>query len=367
LNKPVFLISAVNLNEGGPLSILKDAANNFVEYFISDYKLVLLVHNKNLLDNICLNQSVEVYEYAYPKKSWFLRLWFEYVHCYFISKKIKPYLWFALHDITPNVECTNKILYYHNPAPFYKLSIREAWIEKSLIFFNLFYSLFYRINIHTNKYVIVQQQWIREEFEQRYNLKNVIVSYPNAWINEKINMNVSAINNKFCFFYPSLPRVFKNFEVLLEAAATLEKLHYDFEVVLTFDGSENKYASKLVKKYSYLSCIKFVGIQKREELSALYNYASCLVFASKLETWGLPITEMKLFNKPMLLADSKYAHETVGNYHKACFFEPDDPVQLGELMKKAIKGTLEFHTSEFMSPQPPFTKTWKELFSLILT
>jgi glycosyltransferase involved in cell wall biosynthesis len=358
-------VSAVNLTEGGPLSIFHDAVNGFITNFIKEYRLILLVHNKSLLNAIHESEDVKIIEYAYPKSSWILRIWFEYVHCYFISKKIKPYLWFALHDITPNVKCSNRVVYCHNPAPFYKLSLKEAWTEKSLIFFNFFYSFFYRINICSNKYVVVQQQWMRKEFERRYKIKNIIVAYPEVLLNKTIKDDISA--GRFTFFYPSLPRVFKNFETVLDACEILEKSGNYFDMIFTFDGSENKYAAELVKKYGHLSSVKFIGARTREETMQLYHRASCLVFASKLETWGLPISEVKLFNKPMLLADCKYAQETAGDYDQVCFFEAGNAYQLSELMKQAIKENLAFTPTEFIAPSQPFTKSWSELFSLILS
>jgi glycosyltransferase involved in cell wall biosynthesis len=363
--KPVVVISGVNLNEGGPLSIMKDAVRAFANHFASEYQLVLLVHNKHLLYDVDIRDA-EVKEIAYPKKNWLLRVWFEYVHCYFISKKIKPYLWFALHDMTPNVRCENRIVYCHNPAPFYKLSLREAWIEKSLIFFNFFYGLFYRINIRKNKYVVVQQQWIQKEFEKRYKISNVIVSHPDMQMQNDTEYIQSDKQNKFYFFYPSLPRVFKNFEVLLNATEILLKVRNDFEVMFTFDGTENKYASTLIRRFGNLPVVRFIGVKRREELLQLYRNASCLVFASKMETWGLPITEMKPFNKPMLLANYKYAQETAGDYDKVCFFEGDDALQLSKLMSNAIDNILAFNAQLTAQPTQPCAKNWKELYQLIL-
>ncbi|QEC68019.1 glycosyltransferase family 4 protein [Panacibacter ginsenosidivorans] len=365
--KQVIVISGVNLTEGGPLSILKDAANNFVTHFISGYILVLLVNKKSLLDDICFDPRVEIQEYKYPKRSWLLRLWFEYIHCWFISRKIKPFIWLALHDMTPNVKCANRIVYCHNPAPFYKPGLREILLEKSLLFFKLFYGLFYYININKNKFVIVQQEWIRREFEYRYKIKNTIVSYPNVQMDVDKSESVYSAGRSFCFLYPSLPRVFKNFEVLLAAAEILKKSKYNFEIILTFDGSENKYASMLRKKYAHLSCIKFTGIQKRNELINLYNIASCIVFASRMETWGLPISEAKLFNKPILVADLQYAHETVGDYDKACFFDAGDAVALASLMENAMNGSLQYHKPCYTKPLQPFVQSWKELYELILS
>jgi glycosyltransferase involved in cell wall biosynthesis len=364
--KETVVISAVNLTEAGPLSILKDATNNFVRHFLKDYKLVLLVNKKDLLKDIRISPQVEIREYAYPKKSWFLRIWFEYVHCWFISKKINPGIWIALHDMTPNVQCKKRVVYCHNPAPFYKPSFQELLIERSLLFFTLFYNWFYRINIHKNDYVVVQQHWMREEFRSRYKINNVIVSYPDV---QQIGSDLvaSGHNIKFSFFYPSLPRVFKNFELLLNAAEKLEKSGYDFEVILTFDGTENKYSSKLVKRYGHLACVRFIGEQDRKTIWQLYNQCSCLVFSSRMETWGLPITEMKFYNKPVLVADKHYAHETVGNYDKACFFDVTNATELASLMENAINDQLQYHTPDYKEPEQPFARSWKELFEMVLS
>ncbi len=364
IEKPLIVFSAVNFVEGGPLSIFKDAIRGFLDNLANDYSLALIVHNKNIFEEF-KNFPIKFLEFKYPKKSWLLRVWFEYVHCYFISKKINPFLWVSLHDITPNVTCKNKVVYCHNPAPFYKLSLHEAKLEKSFIFFNLLYTLFYRVNIHTNKHIIVQQQWLRDEFERRFKVKNVIVAYPGINAPQTVKTNNNG-NVKFQFFFPAFPRVFKNFEVLLQAAELLYQSEKNFEVRLTIDGTENKYASYLLKKYKHVPCIKFIGLQTREKMWQLYGQSSCLVFPSKLETWGLPITEMKLYNKPVLVANCRYSHETVGNYSKAVFFNPGSSTALCNLMQKAIAGTLEFKPVTEMIPAYPFSRNWKELFSLIL-
>ncbi|MEP6844373.1 MAG: glycosyltransferase [Panacibacter sp.] len=366
-SKPVVLISGVNLTEGGPLSIFKDAVKVFTDGYLSAYKLVLLVNNRDLFPELNDNPDIAFCEYAYPKRSWLLKIWFEYVHCFFISKKIKPFLWFSIHDVTPTINTKNKVVYCHNPAPFYKLSLKEIWNEKSLFFFRFFYSVIYRINIRTNSYIIVQQQWLREEFIKRYKVNNVIVAYPDIYIPAVIGNYARKENDVFRFCYPALPRSFKNFEVIFAAAQLLQKKDIKFEVILTLDGTENQYSNQLVQKYKQLSCVKFIGRQSREKTFHLYAICSCLIFPSKMETWGLPITEMKLHNKPILVADFRYAHETVGNYDKACFFDASDPLALAALMEKAINGSLQYYLPDYKIPPQPFVQSWKELFDLILS
>ena len=75
----------------------------------------------------------------------------------------------------------------------------------------------------------------------------------------------------------------------------------------------------------------------------MYNESSCLIFPSKLETWGLPITEYKFFNKPIIVADEKYAIETIGNYNKAIYFESDNTRKLAGFMLDHIEGVSKYH------------------------
>ena len=85
----------------------------------------------------------------------------------------------------------------------------------------------------------------------------------------------------------------KVFEIIFVAVLMLQQTHKDFEVILTLSGNENKYAARLFKKYGHISNLKFIGVQNREKIWELYDHCSCLIFPSKMETWGLPITESR--------------------------------------------------------------------------
>ena len=58
----------------------------------------------------------------------------------------------------------------------------------------------------------------------------------------------------------------------------------------TISGNENKYAKQLLDKYKGISEIKFLGLLSREQVFTIYQQCDALIFPSKLETWGLPIT-----------------------------------------------------------------------------
>ena len=89
------------------------------------------------------------------------------------------------------------------------------------------------------------------------------------------------------------------------------------------------------KHWGDVSSIDFHGLMPKEKLFGYYQAASCFVFPSRVETWGLPITEYMLLNGGrMLLADLPYAHET--SEEKGIFFPATDACKLKELMYESL-------------------------------
>ena len=184
--------------------------------------------------------------------------------------------------------------------------------------------------------------------------------------NLKINKNIEIEKNSF--LYPSFPRVFKNFEVICEATKILEnKGIKNFKVYLTIDGSENLYSKEIAKKYNQLECVKFIGLQPRINLMRYYSKVETVVFPSKIETWGLPITEAKELRKKIILANLPYVHETLGDYENVFFFDPNSSRDLAEKMELVIKGeNIKFDGNIEKNIEEPYCNNWKELFEIIL-
>lgn len=360
--KKIIVVSAINFFEGGPLTILKECLEYLSEHLSNEYRIIALVHDEKLLS---IN-NIELLEYKKSRKSWFRRLYYEYAHFYFLSKRIKPHLWLSLHDITPNVTTDIQAVYCHNPSPFYSFSFHALIYNYQVALFSLFYKYLYQINIRKNTFVIVQQNWIRKAFQKNYGVKNIIVSYPNAPQALMPDIKVNHRQNN-TFLYPAFPRVFKNFEVVADAAKLLfEQGVTDFKVLLTISGKENKFARYIVEKYKNIPTVLFVGLKTRDEIYAYYQEVGALIFSSKLETWGLPISEAKQFNVPIILADLPYARETVGNYDNVKFFNPDDHIQLAGCMRSYLEGNLIYDGNKAESVPEPFAQNWKELFDILL-
>jgi len=362
-NRRTIVISAVNLTNGGTLSILKDCLSYASHELTEHYKLIALVHDKALFDV----EGIDYIEFPKSKKSWLLRLYYEWFHFKSLSTKLKPFLWLSLHDMTPRVNAERLAVYCHNPSPFYQIKLEEAFIDPKFALFNMLYSFIYKINIDKNDWVIVQQEWLRKEFFLRYPIRTCIRANPAI---PQVHVPISNENKStedIVFFFPTLSRFFKNIEIIGEASSLLNKAGYNnFVVQLTIDGTENKYARKIFNRYSDIPQIKFIGLQPRERVFEIYEKADCLIFPSKLETWGLPLSEFKLFDKAIIAADLPYAHETVGQYDKVKFFDPNDANMLAKNMIALLEGQLQFDSSPHVPPAQPFAGNWDELFNILL-
>ena len=370
MNKKTIVLSGINLIEGGPLTIYEECLRCIEKYFLKNYEIVALVHNRELFSEF--DSRIKFIEFMDSKKSYLKRFYYEYFYFKRLSKKLKPYLWFSLHDMTPNVVTDKRAVYCHNPIIFYDVKRKDMINEFKMFMFSRFYKYIYKINIKKNNFVVVQQDWIRKRFKKIFKIKNVVVAHPNVVIDDSNNnyKNTKIVKNSF--LYPSFPRIFKNFEVICKAVEILENKNIEnFKVYLTIDGSENIYSKEIVEKYGRLKCIEFIGLQTRENLMKYYSKIETVIFPSKLETWGLPISEAKAFGKNIILADLEYAHETLGTYEKVMFFGPDDAEKLAEKMEMLINDdenmkNIEFDGNIEKNIENPFCKNWKELFDILL-
>ena len=180
-------------------------------------------------------------------------------------------------------------------------------------------------------------------------------------------MKVFSLKARFYFFYPSFPHIYKNFELLGECAKILDKdTSWNGKIILTMNINENKYSKNFYKKYKNYNSLSFVGYQSQEGIKKLYETSDALIFPSLIETWGMPLSEAKKFNLPIIVSDATYAHETIGNYHSACFFDPHNVENLSSILIKFNVGINIFSSTSHPKPSPPFAETFKELLDIMI-
>lgn len=363
----IIVVSAVGLRQGGTLTILQECLN-FLSSLTKErnLRIIAIVHNRKLVDF----EGIEYIEYPNVIKSWWYRLWCEYVTMHKISRRLPEIdLWFSLHDTTPNVYAKRQAVYCQTSFPFYRCSWRDFVFNYKIALFSLFTRYAYRINVHRNRYLVVQQQWLRDGLSKMLGVdrKKFVVAPPQ--LRDVVIKAGHTENGCFTFLYAAAPDCHKNFEVICRAAALLEKeVGKDcFKVALTLSGTENRYAHWLYKKWRAVYSIDFVGYMNKERLYGFYSVANCLIHASKIETWGLPISEFGNTGKPMIVPDLPYAHSTAAGFPYVAFFNPRNALELKDLMRDLLCGDYgHFLPQPYQELQKPYAHSWRELFDLLL-
>lgn len=359
--KPVIVVSAVNLTEMGGLSVLTDCLSELARR-ADDYTIVALVHKKELVGI----PGIHYCEYPKSKRSILDRLHHEYWVFWRLSRRLNPFLWLSLHNTTPRVRAKKRAVYCQNVSNLYDLDWREALMQPRFAVVNRFLDLMYRVNLRHNTVVVVQQEWVRQAFRSRFKLNNVVVAHP-VVSEPPIPPSRQERCFPYVFFYPSHPTIHKNFQVVGDAAQQLlQDGITEFEIWLTFSQSDNRYAKQLADRYAHIPQVRLLGRLSREEVFQRYAATDCLLFTSRLETWGLPISEFKPYNRPMIIADAPYAREAVGNHPCTAFFPVNSAIELSRLMKDAMQGAKLFVASKAPSIAPPFAYSWDELFDFLL-
>lgn len=350
--KKKLVISAVNIVDGGALTVLNQCIDTLLGRSFEDLDVYLILSSKAVIESQAPDFSERFKLYFYPssKKSWLIRVLFEYIFFYFLSLKIKPNVWLSLHDVTPNVKCENRFVYCHNPSVFVDVPFRDILKDPKQFIFSLVYGFFYKINIKRNKNIIVQQQWMADEFTKMFAVSNVIVARPvteDEISDIKCDYNLTFINaikqkhnlsveNKKLLFYPAFPRYFKNHKLLFSTGLLT---HEFIDFYMTVDEHGCSFIDSMMKlsENKKRLGLKFTGRLSREEVYSYYFLSDALVFPSLMETWGLPISEYKKFNKPIFAPELPYAYETVGEYNNVYWFDPLSPKSLSAAIDRWLQ------------------------------
>ncbi len=360
------VVSAVNFSEGGPLTILRDSLAAAAATLGEQWRITALVHDHALVDL----PNVETLAFPRSKSSWFHRIALEWWTFARLSRRLKPDMWLSLHDMTPRVTARRQAVYCHNPSPFYAPSMTEAWYDPGFFAFNKLYLWLYRAFIGRNYAVIVQQDWLRREL-RRYH-RNVVVAHPSMPAAATVRASPTTLRRPdrtapLRLLYPALPRVFKNIETVCGAMARLpEPLHGRVELRLTMDGSEGRWARALYRRYGADPAVRFIGRQDRTGMAAEYADCDIVLFPSRLETWGLPITEAKMLGKPLLVADLPYAHETIGEYADVSFVDARDPAAWAAAISAVANGDWIPQGERGTDPAAPFYADWPSLWAYLI-
>lgn len=367
----IIVVSAVNLRKGGTLTVLRQCLQ-YLSCLQSQggYRIVALVHSRALADF----PGIEYIELPWSIRGWLRRLWCEYVTMSRISRELGEIdLWLSMHDTSPLVKARRQAVYCQSSFPFYPARWSDARYDYKTPLFAYVLRLSYRINIHSNRYLIAQQRWLCEGFHRMFGVDRSKILHAPAPMELAVpDYTRLEPEAPYTFFYAATPDTHKEYQTLCQASQLLEERVGTgmFKTVITISGEENRYAEWLYDQWGRVSSIKFGGLLDKPTLYAHYALADCFVFASRIETWGLPITEYMLTTQGrgrMILPDLPYAHETSAGAQRVAFCPPADAEALSRLMERALRGDDSIFAPVEASPSA-FRKAegWQALFEILL-
>jgi glycosyltransferase involved in cell wall biosynthesis len=145
-----------------------------------------------------------------------------------------------------------------------------------------------------------------------------------------IEKDLSAARQKFrlpksFLFYPAKTWGHKNHLGLFEALSILRAQH-GLTPPLVCCGGKTPFFSKIhdqMMKLDLALQVRFIGFVSPLELVSLYRLSHCVIFPSKYEGWGLPLTEAMRLGVPVACSALPVLREQAGD--AALFFDPGDP------------------------------------------
>ena len=145
----------------------------------------------------------------------------------------------------------------------------------------------------------------------------------------------SSLDAKPFFFYPANFWAHKNHEVLLIAYQLYVAGAGDraWDLVLTGHRDERaRYLQRVAQDLDILPRVQFLGHVPEATLADLYSTASCLVFPSLYEGFGIPILEAMSFGLPIVCSREASIPEIAGE--AALYADARNPLELASALQR---------------------------------
>jgi glycosyltransferase involved in cell wall biosynthesis len=133
-------------------------------------------------------------------------------------------------------------------------------------------------------------------------------------------------------YYPAHNWPHKNHVAVIRALALLRSRGVVRQAV--FSGFDTSYTQEVLAEADRLgvrSQVRFLGFVSPLTVQCLYRLATCLIFPSRFEGWGLPVCEAYLVGVPVASSNASCLPETTSG--AALLFDPDDVESLAAIME----------------------------------
>lgn len=303
-------------SKGGALSVLKDFSEVAFLYKDIEWYFILSDYYIKQRDNI---------KVIIQKKDMINRLFFDYIIGRKIIKKINPDIVFNLQNTGVYGLSCSQVIYIHQSIPFQN-DIKFSFLKRSEIKLAVVQKILgkkIKRGLKLANKIIVQTETMKEEVA-KYKAKNssVVTIYPEIVNEKKATQHTIDFTT---FFYPTSDQIYKNNQIILDAANFIEKYYPNNKLsfYLTINGLSSKN-------------INYLGKIKREDV--IENMTKMvLIFPSLIESFPFPLMEAKSVGTYIIAADTKFCRELLNEYPNKIFFNPYDVEDLAKTIIKISK------------------------------
>lgn len=134
-------------------------------------------------------------------------------------------------------------------------------------------------------------------------------------------------------YFPAHTWPHKNHSAVIQAVGLLRDRGFEMHAVFT--GGETPHARQLRAEVDRLGLgrqIHFLGFVPPLEVQCLYRLATCMIFPSRFEGWGLPVPEAFHSDLPVAASNASCLPEVTAG--AALLFDPDDVEAIAGAMQR---------------------------------
>jgi glycosyltransferase involved in cell wall biosynthesis len=192
--------------------------------------------------------------------------------------------------------------------------------------------------------VVMMTSWGKDDLVTQYgvpaekvavvNWGSVLDAYPTPTAEDLAEARVRLSLPESFILYPAQTWPHKNHELLLEALAAIRDRD-GVTIPLVCSGKLNEHSPEVKRRVAELGleeAVTFTGFVTPLELRSLYATATALVFPSRFEGWGMPISEAFASGVPVASSSATGLREVVGD--AGLLFDPDDRDQIADAMRR---------------------------------
>ena len=201
----------------------------------------------------------------------------------------------------------------------------------------------YRTFCQRAKRIAVASTWIKNDLIQQYGIAedkivivpmaSVLVAYPQPTEDDLVHIQAQYGLPDMFAYYPAQTWAHKNHLGLLKALVILRDV-YRITIPLVLTGTINTYGRTIrqfIKQNRLDNQVMMLGYVSPLTVQALYRLSTMLVFPSRFEGWGLPITEAMSAGVPVICSNATHLPDIVGD--AGLIINPDDTEGLANAIR----------------------------------